>query len=177
MDIENLFLKRQSTREFSDKPIDDEILEKICRLSILAPSAINAQPYDLYAINGEKVKNFTVNIQKNGANAWADGATAFIVIKERQPHAIMRGERRVSNEEFIANDVGILCAYIVLAAEELGIASCIIGLRDEKGIAEFLGLPEDSRFPLVVALGYAAENCPVREKRRRDFLKTYNLVK
>ncbi len=109
MDIENLFLKRQSTREFSDKPIDDEILEKICRLSILAPSAINAQPYDLYAINGEKVKNFTVNIQKNGANAWADGATAFIVIKERQPHAIMRGERRVSNEEFIANDVGILC--------------------------------------------------------------------
>ena len=41
MNLEELFVKRQSTREFSDKEIADETLEKICRLAVLAPSAIN----------------------------------------------------------------------------------------------------------------------------------------
>ncbi len=177
MNLEELFLTRQSTREFCDKPVPDEVLEKICRLGVLAPSAINAQPWDLYAVNGEKAKDFTRFVQIGGANAWADGAKAYIVIKERPAHAIMRGERRVSNEEFIPNDIGILAAYLTLAAESLGVQSCIIGLRDERGIADFLNLPQGTPFPLVIALGYKAEGYPVREKRRRDFEQTYKLIK
>ena len=175
--IEELFLKRQSTREFSQKPVSDEDLEKICRLATLAPSAINAQPWRLYAVNGDKAKAFTPNVQGNGANEWATGSTAYIVIEQLIPHAIMRGERRVSNEEFIPNDIGILTAYITLAAEDMDIQTCIVGLRDEKMIAQFLDLPEGTRFPLVVALGYKAENYPLRNKRRRDFDKVYKLIK
>ena len=177
MNLEELLLTRQSTREFCDKPVSDEILEKICRLAVLAPSAINAQPWDLYAISGEKAKEFTKFVQKEGANGWADGAMAYIVIKQRTAHAIMRGERRVSNEEFIPNDIGILAAYITLAAEDLGVQSCIIGLRDESGIADFLNLPQGTPFPLVIALGYKAEGYPVREKHRRDFELNYKLIK
>ncbi|MBD5585217.1 MAG: hypothetical protein HDQ88_09045 [Clostridia bacterium] len=177
MNLEQLFLKRQSTREFSDKEVPDEALEKICRLATLAPSAINAQPWNLYAVNGAKAKEFTKYVQKDGANGWADGAKAYIAIEQREPHAIMRGERRVSNEEFIPNDIGILTAYIALAAEDLGVQTCIIGLRDEKGIAEFLGLPNGTHFPLVIALGYCADGYPVREKRRREFEKNYKLIK
>lgn len=177
MNLEKLFLKRQSTREFSDKEVPDETLERICRLAVLAPSAINAQPWNLYAVNGDKAKEFTKYVQKDGANGWADGAKAYIVIEQRAPHAIERGERRVSNEEFIPNDIGILTAYITLCAEDLGVQTCIIGLRDEEGIAEFLGLPKGTPFPLVVALGYAEDDYPVREKRRRDFEKNYKLIK
>lgn len=177
MNLEELFLTRQSTREFCDKPVPDELLEKICRLAVLAPSAINAQPWDLYAINGAKAKEFTRLVQKDGANGWADGAKAFIVIKERPAHAIMRGERRVSNGEFIPNDIGILAAYLTLAAEDMGVQSCIIGLRDEKGIADFLSLPQGTSFPLVVALGYKAKDYPVRKKRRREFELNYKLIK
>lgn len=177
MNIKELFLKRQSTREFSEEPVTDQELETICRLASLAPSAINAQPWKMYAVNGEKAKLFVKNVQKDGANAWADGVKAFIVIEQLAPHAILRGERRVSNEEFIPNDIGILTAYIALAAEDMGIQTCIIGLRYEKAIAEFLDLPADSHFPLVVALGHAAEGYPVREKRRRDFDKLFKLIR
>ena len=177
MDLEKLFLIRQSTREFSDREVTAETLEKICRLAVLAPSAINAQPWNLYAVNGEKAKEFIKFIQVGGANAWADGAKAFIVIEQRAPHAIMRGERRVSNESFIPNDIGILTAYITLAAEDLGVQSCIVGLRDEKAIAKFLDLPDDTPFPLVIALGYKKDGYPVREKRRRDFELNYKFIK
>ena len=177
MNLEQLFVTRQSTREFSDEPVKDCELERICRLATLAPSAVNGQPYKLYAINGEKAKLFAKNIQTNGANKWADSATAYIVIQQTEPVKIERGTRTVSNEPFIANDIGILTAYIALAAEDTGIQSCIAGLRDEKGIAEFLGLPDGTRFPLVVALGHKAEGYPLRDKVRRPFEDTYTLIK
>lgn len=177
MNLEKLFLTRQSTREFSEKPVDDETLEKICRLATLAPSAVNMQPYNLYAINGEKAKEFTKFVQKDGANDWADGCPAYIVIQAREPQALVRGERRISNEPFIGNDVGILAAYAVLAAEDSGVQTCIIGLRDEEGIAKFLSLPKGTPFPLVIAVGYAAEGYAVREKRRRNFKDTFKLIK
>lgn len=177
MDLEELFLTRQSTREYCDKPVTDEQLEKICKLARLAPSAINGQPYKLYAINGEKAKLFAVNVQKDGANKWADQAAAFIVIEQLAPISIDRGTRIVTNEPFIGNDIGLLTAYMTLAAEEMGVQSCIIGLRDEKGIAAFLGLPEHTSFPLVVALGHKKEDYPIRQKNRRNFEDIYKLIK
>ena len=177
MDLEKLFLTRQSTREFSEREVSDETLTEICRLATLAPSAINAQPYNLYAVNGEKAKLFTQYIQPHGANKWASTCHAYIIIEQREPWAITRGERRVSNEEFIGNDIGILSAYVALAAENAGVQTCIVGLRDEKGIADFLGLAEGTKFPLVIAVGYKAEGYPLREKSRRDFDKTFKLIK
>ncbi len=177
MNLEELFLKRQSTREFSEREVADEDLKEICRLATLAPSAVNQQPYNLYAINGEKAKAFTKNIQKEGANAWADSCHCYIVIEARQPRVIIRGERRISNEEYIPEDIGILSAYIALAAESKGLQTCIIGLRDEKAIAEFLNLPEGTGFPLIIAVGYAVEGYPVREKRRRALDETFKIIK
>lgn len=177
MDLEKLFLTRQSTREFSEREIADETLTEICRLATLAPSAINGQPYNLYAINGAKAKAFTKYIQPHGANRWADTCHAYIVIQQREPWSITRGDRHISNEEFIGKDIGILSAYIALAAENLGVQTCIVGLRDEKGIAEFLKLTEGAKFPLVIAVGYKSEGYPVREKSRRDFTETFKLIK
>ncbi len=178
MQIEEMFLKRRSTREFSEKQIDDETLESICKLAVLAPSAVNLQPYNLFAVNGKKAAEFTPNVQIDGANGWASGAKAYIVIEERAPHSVItRDGRTISNAPFIANDVGILSAFIVLAAESMGLGSCIIGIRNEKGIAKFLDLPENSLFPLVIALGYPANDCRAKERRRRDFNKTYKLIK
>lgn len=177
MDLEKLFLTRQSTREFSEREISDCDLKEICYLATLAPSAINGQPYNLYGINGKKAKEFAKYIQVNGANGWADGCKAFIAIEEREAVEICRGERVISNKPFIGNDIGILSAYLALAAENAGIQSCIVGLRDEEGIAKFLGLPEGTRFPLIVALGYKAEGYPLRKKSRRNFDETFKLIK
>ena len=44
-------------------------------------------------------------------------------------------------------------------------------------IADFLNQPKGTPFPLVVALGYASEDCPVTPKRRREFDKVFSLIK
>jgi len=83
MDLENLFLLRQSTRDYSEKKVNDEDLKEICRLAAFAPSAINQQPYNLYAMKGEKTKSFTKNIQSK---------IVYKVHTKRQ-HELLGGQR------------------------------------------------------------------------------------
>lgn len=178
MELEKLYLTRQSTREYdANKKVTDEDLLEICRLGKLAPSAINSQPYKLHAVNGEKAKTFAKNVQVLGSNKWASNCAAFIVIEQGKPPILERLGQKITKTEFVPIDIGILAAYIVLAAENMGIQTCIVGMRDEKAIAEFLGLKEDTKFPLVIAVGYAADGYPIREKSRKDFEDNVNLVK
>ncbi len=177
MNLEQLFLTRQSTREFSDEAVSEKQLEEICRLATLAPSAINRQPYRLYAVVGEKAKAFTKNIQKDGANSWTDSCPAYIIIEALPATTVERGERKISNAEFIQNDIGILSAYIVLAAENQGLQTCIVGLRNEEKIAEFLDLEVGTNFPLIIAIGHKAKDYKLRDKVRRDFESTFKIIK
>ncbi len=177
MDIEKLYLKRQSTRSYSDKPVTDEELEKICSLASLAPSAKNSQPWKIFAVTGDKAAQFAPFVQIYGANKWAANCPAFMAIQLDRSRLEEKIATRYTFADFSGNDIGILAAYITLAAENMGIQTCIIGIRDEQGIAKFLGESEQSRFPLVIALGHASEDCPVREKSRKPLSEIFKLVK
>lgn len=178
MDLEKLFMTRQSTREYDpDKKVSDGDLLEICRLAKLAPSAVNSQPYILHIVTGEKAKAFSPNVQVLGSNKWASDCPAFIALEEGKPAVVERLGQRLTKTEFLPIDIGIVSAYIVLAAENMGIQTCILGMRNEKGIAKFLGLKEGAKFPLVIALGYAKEGYPVREKKRRAFEENVTITK
>ncbi|MBE7088342.1 MAG: NAD(P)H nitroreductase [Clostridiales bacterium] len=177
MNIEQLFLKRQSTRKYEDKPVDDELLVKVCSLASLAPSACNSQPWKMIALNGKKAKGFAKFVKISGINGWADTCPAFIVIKQEKAVLPERIGQAMLKSDFVGNDIGILAAHLVLAAEDLGLQTCILGMRDEKGIAEYLNLPDGSKFPLIIAIGYAEEGAVIRKKARKDFDKIFELIK
>ncbi|HIR29711.1 MAG TPA: nitroreductase family protein [Candidatus Coproplasma stercorigallinarum] len=177
MDIEKLFLTRQSTRRYSEQPVSDEELERICRLGALAPSAKNSQPWKMFAISGEKAKDFACCVQMFGANKWASGCPAFIAIELKRGKLAEKIAEKFTFADFAGNDIGLLTAYITLAAEDMGLQTCILGIRDEKKIAAFVGEPEGSRFPLIIAVGHAEEGYPVREKDRKPFDEVYKLIK
>lgn len=177
MNLEELYLKRQSTRKFSNKPVLDEQIERVCYLASLAPSACNSQPWKMFAINGEKAKVFNKNVMIYGRNKWAETCPAFIVINSQKADLFEKIGDAAKVGDFTENDVGILCAHIVLAAENEGLQTCILGIRDEAGIAEFLCLPKGSKFPLVIAIGYADESVEIRKKVRKNFNEVYTLIK
>jgi len=60
-------------------------------------------------------------------------------------------------------DVGLSVAYLLLAAEAKGLATCPIGLvtaySDE--IADVLSIPKEKEILLAIALGYADEKSPI----------------
>lgn len=64
MDIENAIKERKSIRAFKPDSVPHEILEKITKLALHAPSAINLQPWELFIITGEEKNRLSRTIFK-----------------------------------------------------------------------------------------------------------------
>ncbi|MDE6411318.1 MAG: nitroreductase family protein [Clostridia bacterium] len=172
-ELEELYLTRQSCRAFDrDKPVERELLERVCRLALLSPSACNAQPWKLYLVTGDKAKEAVKGLQDMGMNKFASDAPALVVITESKSNLTASVGARIKDNDFTHNDIGILTAHLVLAAEAAGLQSCILGWRNEKKICETLSLPKGTRIPEVVALGYAAQGYDIRPKKRKNEKET-----
>jgi nitroreductase len=73
-------------------------------------------------------------------------------------------------------DIGIALGYLVLAAHELGLGTCPIGLilAYEDEIKDLLNIPENKNVIIGVALGYPDWNIPInRFKSPRDNIEKF----
>jgi nitroreductase len=64
-------------------------------------------------------------------------------------------------------DIGLLVAYLILAAHGLGLGSCPIGLITafDDEIKETLNIPEEKQVVIGVAVGYRDPDAPVNQSR------------
>lgn len=126
---------------------------------------------------GEKKDEVVKCMQSMGMNKFASKAQAAVVIAEGKSGGLLKVSSAFKENEFLRNDLGILTAHLILAAESLGVGSCILGWRNEEKLREILQLGKKSLVPEVVVLGYPAEEYPVREKKRKPLDETFTLLK
>lgn len=175
-DIEQLYRNRQSCRAFDGREVPADLVKRICAAALLAPSACNAQPWKLVAVLGEKRKEVAGCLQGLGMNKFASDAGALVAVCEGKSNLTAKLGGRMKNTDFTANDLGILTAHLVIAAEAAGVSSCILGWRNEEKLREALGIRDPVRIPVVVALGYAKAGDPVRPKNRKPLEETFFLL-
>ncbi len=167
MNFRKLAETRQSCRDYDvNRVVSPDIIEEIIRIANLAPSACNAQPYKIYALQGQSAEE--ISKSKNFIfNKFIENCTSFIVIEEGKYNLTSKIGSQVGDQDYKSVDIGIVTAYIDLAAKSMGLDSCIIGAFDEKRIKEVTGAK--SRIRIVIALGYAKEGYPLRVKKRKEF--------
>ena len=170
-DIKALYTHRQSCRAFDGKPVPEQLLKEICELALLAPSACNAQPWHLYAVTGEKVKDVAACVQGLGMNKFANDAGAFVVVTEGKSNLTARLGDRLKDQNFTPGDIGIMTAHLVLAAEAAGLASCILGWRVLSSVCpKKCASPTSSRSATRRRATLSAPRSASRRKRRSPFL-------
>ena len=108
-----------------------------------------------------------------GMNKFTEKCPAFFAIAEGKTSFIGKVG---GASHLVPYDVGIFAAHIVLAAQSLGVGSCIIGWRNEKTLQRVLGLKDKQCIPLVIALGYPAEDDPLRQKRRKPLEEVFEIL-
>lgn len=64
MDLLKVIQERKSIRAYKPDPIPRERIEEILRLTILAPSAINLQPWELIVVTGEEKERLSRTLIK-----------------------------------------------------------------------------------------------------------------
>ena len=173
--FENLIKNRQSCRDFNEKEVSEETLEKIAELAMLAPSACNSQPWKMYLVAGEKAKGVIPALQERGHNPFLEKAKAFIVITEKDATLKTFVGNKFGRNHFVKYDIGQLIAYITLAAESIGVKSCIIGWINQDELRKATGYPQEEISNVVVAFGYS--DCEIREKKRKDKSEIIEIVK
>ena len=167
MNFTELAYTRQSCRKYNpDKAVEDKKISAILEAANLSPSACNSQPYRITVAKGEKAKEVAKATTGMGMNSFTADAPVMLVISEGAYSKTAAMGAKLKGNDYRSIDIGILSAFITLKATEEGLGTCILGWFDDKKIRSICGLDSPAR--LVISLGYAEDNYPVRNKKRKN---------
>jgi nitroreductase len=148
MDAWDAIRTRRNVREFDDRPISSEDLDRIVAAAALAPSSMNEQRWAFVVCRDKEALD-----ELSRAGDYADHvARAAAAIAFLTPRV-----EEVAERESIAFDLGQAVENSMLAAWELGIGSCHASVYDEPRVRELLAYPPEMTCDLVVSFGYPAD--------------------
>lgn len=137
---------KRSIRRFTDQPISDDDARRILDAGRRAPSGYNAQPWRFIAVRD---RDMLGKLSKIGRSTGHVAGAAMAVV-------ILSPDRETLYRQNIY-DVGQTATYMMLAAHELGIASCPANVHEPDTARDLLGFPEDWKPFFVISFGYPAE--------------------
>ena len=175
MNFTEIAEQRQSCRSYDPaRDVEREKLDAILAAARLAPSACNGQPYHISVCKGETAKAVAKATQGVGMNKFATDAPVMLVISERPYVASAALGARVKKNDYRSIDIGIVAAYITAEATAQGLGTCILGWLDDSKLREICHL--DAPVRLVIALGYAKQDDPLRPKKRKDLAELVDVI-
>ena len=167
MNFYEIAQNRQSCRSYdAARPVEEEKLSAILESARLSPSACNGQPYHFTLCRSENAKAVAKATTGMGMNKFAADAPVLLVISEKPYVKSAAVGAKLKKNDYRSIDIGIAVAYLTAAATEQGLSTCILGWLDDKAIRPLCGVSGTVR--LVVCLGYAKADDPLRPKKRKD---------
>lgn len=171
MNFLKLIKQRQSVRSYTDQPVEKEKLYQCLEAARLAPSASNSQPWKYIIVDDEELKNKVADATYDKLvkfNKFALQAPVIIVIVLEKPKIVTQMGIEIKKREWPLIDIGISTEHFCLQAAELGLGTCMIGWFDQKRIQELLHIPKKKTIGLLITLGYAPDDYPLRKKSRKE---------
>lgn len=174
MNFLELVNKRESTRKFSNKKIDIDVVKRCVEAARLAPSACNSQPWTFHIVSEphRRQKIAEATLQKGlTLNKFVLEAPVLIVISVSKGNMRTKVGQMISGLPYYLIDAGIAAEHFCLQGAEEGLGTCIIGWFKENRIKEHLYMNSDERVALVIATGY-----PIAETIKQKTRKTLDEI-
>ncbi len=152
-----LVRRRKSTRRYSAKPVDRNIIAKCLEAAQSAPSACNSQPWYFIIVDDRDLKNKIANAAFNGIhsmNSFAKDAPVLVaVVTDKSSYlAALGGYFR--GVQFKLIDIGIACEHFMLQATEEGVGTCWLGWFNEQAVKNILDIPRSKKVDIMISMGY-----------------------
>lgn len=151
MDFMELAKERYSVRSYSDRPVEQEKIDRILKAAQLAPTAVNFQPQKIYVLKSPEAMD-----KINRLCRCIYGAPmVFLVCSDERRTWKSQTEPGYSSGEM---DCSIVCTHMMLEVWEQGLGSVWVRLFDVNAIAKAFDLPEHIKPICLLPVGYAAED-------------------
>lgn len=154
MDFYDLAKNRYSERKFSDRPVEQDKLDRILDIGRLGPTAGNTQPQRFYLI---RTKDAMERAESVMMTPMFGAPVSILVCYDMKRAWKNQFEKAIPNYHSAEQDSAIAGATMMYEAEELGLHSIWMRGFDSGRIREIFGLPENIIPAFVLAIGYASE--------------------
>ena len=142
--------ERFSCRNLTDKPIEQEKIDRILQAAISAPTAKNIQPYKIWKISSpegiEKIKQVT---------NFTFGAKFFLAVGVDEKISFVRP---FDNLNYGLIDGAIISTHIMLAVQDEGLCTTWVGYFDAPKLQELIPEMKNYKMIAIFPIGYPAEN-------------------
>jgi nitroreductase len=160
MNFEKLVLTRYSVREYSQKKVEDEKLEKILEAARIAPSAVNFQPLKIYVVKSAKM---LTEVRECYHRSWINTAPIIIVVVGLHNEAWKRGQ---DSKDYTDIDTAIAIDHMTLQAADLGLGTCWVCNFDTVKCRQVLQLKPMEEPIALIPMGYPeSDEIPVKKRK------------
>ena len=160
MEFNDVLQRRYSCRAFASTPVEKEKEDRILEAGRIAPTAVNKQPVHIWAVSQPDTLEAIKGVTRSNY-----GAPLILVVGCRPSDAWVR---RYDGKNGADVDASIVATYLMLAAENEGLATLWVGSFDPKLLAGILPGTDGYELIAMINVGYpAAESTPSPMHRTR----------
>jgi nitroreductase len=164
MDIWQAIEERHSVRAFDPEvEVSPEVVERLLRAAIRAPSAGNRQPWHFCVVRDPNLRK-GLAAAAYGQDYVAQAPVVVVVCADAEQSAVRYGTR--GRELYCLQDTAAATEHILLTAVASGLGGCWVGAFDEQEAARVLALPGRRRPVVILPIGKPAGSPSTRTGRR-----------
>ena len=167
MDLLNLMEKRHSVRTYSNKRLSYEMIERIVKAGILAPTACNFQPVKILVVQSDKA------LEKLSTAANFYNAPLVFAVLAKKDEAWHRPFDGMVTDQI---DASIVTDHMMLEATELGLGSVWICYFNPEIIKDAIEIENGYEVINLLAVGFEDDNSKVQPKKRKDISKVVEYI-
>ncbi len=175
--------RRHTVREYSDKPVPQDVIETAIRAAGTAPNGANHQPWHFVCVSNPEIKHrirlaaereekafyagrageeWLRHLEKVGTHAskpYLDIAPWLIAIFAQRRSIDENGARR--KNYYVPESVGIATGFLINALHHAGLTTLTHTPKPMGFLNEILERPETERPFILLVTGYPADNAVV----------------
>ena len=183
---------RRTVRDFSDRPVSEELIRSLIATAGTAPSGANKQPWRFVAVRDPEIKRqMRLAAEEEERRFYTDRASpeyladlahlgtdenkdyfdtvpwvvvVFKLVKDPTPDTDLGQSDQVY---YINESVGIAVGMFLAAARNAGLATLTHTPNPMRFLTKLLGRPDYERPFLIIPVGHPAADCMVPDIRRK----------
>jgi len=187
MDLYELMENRRSTREFYDKKVSEEKFRSILKAGLSAPSGADQKPFVYIVVTDpvlkKKIKRFSETVDKKYYSTAPEWFKKWMKKKSISLEKnflvdatfliVVAGE---TDKPYWLESTWISIAYMILAAENEGLASLTYTPAETDFLNDLLHLPQTFKPVVIIPIGYARNKASKKTavNEEKVFLNEYS---
>ena len=165
-----LIKNRRSTRKFTEQLLSPEQVELILKAALMAPASKRKNPWQFVVVEEKEMLAQLAECKPAGAAFLKDCALAVVVLAN------------VMESDVWIEDASIAAFAMQLQAQDLGLGSCWIQIRDrfdnqaipaEDNVKNLLDIPENMRVVCILSIGHVGEERKALEESKCRWEKVH----